>query len=83
MQIFGIRDKAPVYAGIATVSIMILTSLTLAATAVALTVTMPFFLVLSPILVPAVITSSFLATGFLASGSLGASAIVLIVWLYK
>ncbi|VVB13619.1 unnamed protein product [Arabis nemorensis] len=62
---------------------MIFSGLTLAGTAVVLTVMMPVFVVLTPILVPAVITLSFLATGFLASGSLGASAITILVWLYK
>ncbi|KAL0890456.1 hypothetical protein Bca101_014439 [Brassica carinata] len=62
---------------------MILTGLALAGTAVVLMVMTPVFLVLSPILVTAVITSSFLVTGFLASGRLGASAIALFVWLYK
>ncbi|CAH8354009.1 unnamed protein product [Eruca vesicaria subsp. sativa] len=62
---------------------MILTGLALAGTAVVLMVMTPVFVVLSPILVTAVITSSFLVTGFLASGRLGASVIALFVWLYK
>lgn len=70
-------------AGISAVPLMILTGLALAGTAVVLMVMTPVFLVLSPILVTAVITSSFLVTGFLASGRLGASAIALFVWLYK
>ncbi|CAN7118401.1 unnamed protein product [Brassica rapa subsp. narinosa] len=70
-------------AGISAVPLMILTGLALAGTAVVLMVMTPVFLVLSPILVTAVITSRFLVTGFLASGRLGASAIALFVWLYK
>lgn len=83
MHFFGTKGKPPLYAGIAVVSLMILTGLAFAGTAVTLTVMMPVLVVLSPILVPAVITSSFLATGFLASGSLGASGIALLIWLYK
>ncbi|CAE6253433.1 unnamed protein product [Arabidopsis arenosa] len=83
MHFFGTKGKPPLYAGLAVVSLMILTGLTFAGTAVALTVMMPVLVVLCPILVPAVITSSFLATGFLASGSLGASGIAFLIWLYK
>ncbi|ESQ31773.1 hypothetical protein EUTSA_v10005330mg [Eutrema salsugineum] len=83
MRFVGTKDKPAVYGSIAAVSLMILTGLTLAGTGVVLIVMTPVFVFLSPILVPAVITSSFLATGFLASGSLGASAIALLVWLYK
>ncbi|XP_010485274.1 PREDICTED: uncharacterized protein LOC104763621 [Camelina sativa] len=83
MHFFDTKDKPPLYAGIAAVSLMILTGLTFTGMAAALAVMMPVFVVLSPILVPAVITSSVLATGFLASGSLGAFGIALLVWLYK
>ncbi|EOA15077.1 hypothetical protein CARUB_v10028444mg, partial [Capsella rubella] len=75
--------KPPLYAGVAVVALMILTGLAFAGMAVVLAVMMPIFVVLSPILVPAVITSSVLATCFIASGSLGASGIALLVWLYK
>ncbi|CAN8251982.1 unnamed protein product [Cochlearia groenlandica] len=80
MHFLATNVKHLVYAA---VSLMILAGLTFVGTAIALTVLMPVLIVFSPVLVPAVITSVFLATGLLGCGSLGASAIAVFFWLYK
>ncbi|KAL0697860.1 hypothetical protein Bca4012_053982 [Brassica carinata] len=57
--------------------------LTLAVSAVALVVSTPLFITFSPILVPAAIATTLLATGFTAGATLGLTAIGLIIGLIK
>ncbi|KAG7554496.1 Oleosin [Arabidopsis suecica] len=67
-----------VIAVVASIVFFVFSGLTLAGSAVALTVTTPLFIIFSPILVPATIATALLTTGFTAGGALGATAIGLI-----
>ncbi|KAL1196808.1 Tapetal oleosin GRP-17 [Cardamine amara subsp. amara] len=67
-----------VIAAVASIVFFVFAGVTLAGSAVALTVTTPLFIIFSPILVPATIATAVLATGFTASGTLGAMAVALI-----
>ncbi|KAJ0233837.1 Glycine-rich protein GRP20 [Hirschfeldia incana] len=67
----------------AAIFLLILAGVSLAGTAVAFIATMPLFIVFSPVLVPAGITTGLLATGLAAAGSSGAMAVTVILWLYK
>ncbi|KAJ0239761.1 Oleosin 18.5 kDa [Hirschfeldia incana] len=64
-------------------SLLVLSSLTLVGTVIALTVATPLLVIFSPILVPALITVAMLITGFLSSGGFGIAAITVFSWIYK
>ncbi|KFK29003.1 hypothetical protein AALP_AA7G076700 [Arabis alpina] len=64
-------------------SLLVLSSLTLVGTVIALTVATPLLVIFSPILVPALITVALLITGFLSSGGFGIAAITVFSWIYK
>ncbi|XP_023637435.1 oleosin-B2 isoform X2 [Capsella rubella] len=67
-----------VIAAVASIVFLGLAGLTLAASAAALTITSPLFIIFSPILVPATIATAVLISGFTAGGTLGAMAVALI-----
>ncbi|ESQ40691.1 hypothetical protein EUTSA_v10015090mg [Eutrema salsugineum] len=67
----------------AALALLVFAGITLGGSAVALAVSTPLFVIFSPILVPATIATTLLATGFTASGSLGAMAMTIFMWLYK
>ncbi|XP_006399240.2 oleosin-B1 [Eutrema salsugineum] len=71
------------FATVAAIFLLLLAGISLAGTAVAFIATMPLFLVFSPVLVPAGITTTLLATGLAASGGSGATALTIFMWLYK
>lgn len=64
-------------------SLLVLSSLTLVGTVIALTVATPLLVIFSPILVPALITVALIVTGFLSSGGFGIAAITVFSWIYK
>lgn len=64
-------------------SLLVLSSLTLVGTVIALIVATPLLVIFSPILVPALITVALLITGFLSSGGFGIAAITVFSWIYK
>ncbi|CAA7038958.1 unnamed protein product [Microthlaspi erraticum] len=64
-------------------SLLVLSSLTLVGTVIALTVATPLLVIFSPILVPALITVALIVTGFLSSGGFGIAAITVFSWMYK
>ncbi|XP_033144506.1 oleosin-B1 isoform X1 [Brassica rapa] len=67
----------------AAVFLLVLAGLSLSGTAVAFIATMPLFVVFSPVLVPAGITTGLLAMGLAASGGSGLTALSIISWLYN
>ncbi|CAN8325866.1 unnamed protein product [Cochlearia groenlandica] len=64
-------------------SLLVLSSLTLVGTVIALIVATPLLVIFSPILVPALITVALIITGFLSSGGFGIAAITAFSWIYK
>ncbi|XP_048622393.1 oleosin-B2-like isoform X2 [Brassica napus] len=70
-------------ASVASVVFLAFAGLTLAVSAVALVVSAPLFIIFSPILVPATIATTLLATGFTAGATLALTAIGLIIGLIK
>ena len=76
--IFLLEVYKVVIAVVASIVFFVFSGLTLAGTAVGLTVTTPLFIIFSPILVPATIAITLLTTGFTTGGALGATAIALI-----
>ncbi|KAJ4913131.1 Oleosin 18.5 kDa [Raphanus sativus] len=64
-------------------SLLVLSSLTLVGTVIALVVATPLLVIFSPILVPALITVAMLITGFLSSGGFGIAALTAFSWIYK
>ncbi|KZV45714.1 oleosin 18.2 kDa-like [Dorcoceras hygrometricum] len=58
-----------------------LAGITLAATLLGLAVATPLFLLLSPILLPAILTIAFSVVGFLTSGAFGITALSSVTWL--
>ncbi|KAF8115560.1 hypothetical protein N665_0025s0028 [Sinapis alba] len=72
-----------VIASMTSVVLFAFAGLTLAGSAVALVVSTPLFLIFSPILVPATIATTLLASGLTASATLGITAISLIMGLIK
>ncbi|KAK9266343.1 hypothetical protein L1049_012675 [Liquidambar formosana] len=64
-------------------SLLVLSSLTLAGTVIALTIGTLLLLIFSPVLVPTFITLVLLITGFLASGGFGVAAITVLSWMYR
>ncbi|ESQ40690.1 hypothetical protein EUTSA_v10015089mg [Eutrema salsugineum] len=67
----------------AALALLLFAGITLGGSAVGLAVSTPLFVIFSPILVPATIATTLLATGFTASGSFGATALSIFMWLYK
>ncbi|KAL1196804.1 Oleosin-B1 [Cardamine amara subsp. amara] len=72
-----------ILASVAAAFLLLLAGLSLAGTAVAFVTCMPLFVICSPVLIPAGITTTVLASGLLAGGSSGASALKIILWLLK
>ncbi|KAL0672370.1 hypothetical protein Bca4012_000350 [Brassica carinata] len=72
-----------VLATIAAIFLLLLAGLSLAGTAVAFIAIMPLFIVFSPVLVPAGITTGLLAMGLAASGGSGLTALSIMSWLKK
>ncbi|WZZ10997.1 hypothetical protein YC2023_096918 [Brassica napus] len=70
-------------ASVASIVFLAFAGLTLAVSAVALVVSAPLFIIFSPILVPATIATTLLATGFTAGATLALTAIGLIIGLIK
>ncbi|CAN8237027.1 unnamed protein product [Cochlearia groenlandica] len=70
-------------AGVTAVALLAFSCVTLGGSAVGLAVTTPLFVIFSPVLVPATIAATVLASGFTASGSIGAIAIKILMWLYQ
>ncbi|CAH8388091.1 unnamed protein product [Eruca vesicaria subsp. sativa] len=85
------KHSKPTFRGILTailathaaVFLLILAGLSLSGTAVAFIATMPLFVVFSPLIVPAGITTGLLFTGLATGGGAGLSALSIISWLYK
>ncbi|CAL9229536.1 unnamed protein product [Arabidopsis halleri] len=71
------------FATTAAVFLLLLAGLSLVSTAIALAASMPLFLVFSPVLVPAGITATILASGLMAGGTSGVTALSILTWLYK
>ncbi|KAJ4883304.1 glycine-rich protein 19 [Raphanus sativus] len=72
-----------VFTGVAALALLAFAGITLGSSAVALAVSTPFFVLFSPILVPATIATTLLTTGLSATGGLGLTAIRIIWKLYK
>ncbi|XP_013715603.2 oleosin-B2-like [Brassica napus] len=72
-----------VVASATSVVLFLFAGLTLSGSAVALVVSTPLFLIFSPILVPATIATTLLASGLTAGATLGITAISLIMGLIK
>ncbi|CAI9762340.1 unnamed protein product [Fraxinus pennsylvanica] len=64
-------------------SLLVLSSLTLAGTVIALSLATPLLVIFSPVLVPAAITIFMLGSGFLASGSFTVAGVGVLSWIYK
>ncbi|KAJ8772343.1 hypothetical protein K2173_027520 [Erythroxylum novogranatense] len=64
-------------------SLLVLSGLTLALTAIALTIATPLLVIFSPVIVPAVITAALLIMGFLASGGFGIAAVTVLSCIYR
>ncbi|KAF8118724.1 hypothetical protein N665_0002s0038 [Sinapis alba] len=85
------KHSRPTFKGILTailathaaIFLLILAGLSISGTLVAFIATMPLFIVFSPILVPAGITTGLLTMGLAASGGSGLTALSIISWLYK
>nr|AAR15482.1 pollen coat oleosin-glycine rich protein [Olimarabidopsis pumila] len=71
------------FATTAAVFLLLLAGLSLTGTAVAFIASMPLFLVFSPVLVPAGITTTVLASGLMAGGTSGMTGLTIFMWLYK
>nr|AAR15432.1 pollen coat oleosin-glycine rich protein [Sisymbrium irio] len=77
-QVFQIISAAVVSA-----ALFAFAGLTLACSVLALIVATPLFVIFSPVLVPATIATTLLATNLSASAFFGVTAIALIIWLLK
>ena len=64
-------------------SLLVLSSLTLVGTVIALTIATPLLVIFSPVLVPAAIAVFLLVVGFLASGGFGVAAVTVLSWIYR
>ncbi|CAA7026936.1 unnamed protein product [Microthlaspi erraticum] len=64
-------------------ALLLFAGITLGGSAVAFAVSTPLFVIFSPILVPATIATTVLASGFTASGSSAATALSILMWLYR
>jgi len=86
-----IRRQKPTLKGVMTaffateaaICLLLLAGISLTGTAVALFASMPLFLVFSPVLVPAGIATTILASGLMAGGTSGVSGLTILMWLYK
>nr|AAR15464.1 pollen coat oleosin-glycine rich protein [Capsella rubella] len=84
-----VRTKRPTLKGLMTaffattaaVFLLLLAGLSLVGTAVA--ASMPLFLLFSPILVPAGITATVLASGLMVGGTSGVTVLTILIWLYN
>nr|AAQ56112.1 pollen specific glycine-rich protein GRP19 [Boechera stricta] len=72
-----------VFAAGGALALLTFAGITLGGSVVAFVISTPLFVIFSPVLVPATIATTLLATGFTASGSLGSTAISILMWLYK
>ncbi|KAL1196805.1 Tapetal oleosin GRP-19 [Cardamine amara subsp. amara] len=72
-----------VFAGGAALALFTFAGITLGGSAVAFAICTPLFIIFSPVLVPATIATTLLATGLTAAGSLGAMAFTIVMWLIK
>ncbi|VVB13587.1 unnamed protein product [Arabis nemorensis] len=72
-----------VIASVASVALLGFAGLTLAVSTVGFLVSTPLFIIFSPILVPATVVTTLLATGLTAGSSIGVTALGLIIWLIK
>lgn len=63
--------------------LLLLAGLTFAGTLIGLALSMPLFVICSPILVPAAIVVGLAVTGFLASGAFGITGISSLSWILK
>ncbi|KFK34264.1 hypothetical protein AALP_AA5G122400 [Arabis alpina] len=85
------RSTRPTFKGILTavlatkaaIFLLLLAGLSLSGAAMAMVVSMPLFIVFSPILVPAGLTTGLVVTALAAGGGSGMSALTIILWLYK
>ncbi|EOA19665.1 hypothetical protein CARUB_v10003317mg [Capsella rubella] len=86
-----VRTQRPTIKGVMTsvlatqaaIFLLLLAGLSLTGCAVASVACMPLFLLFSPVLVPAGITATVLASGFMAGGGSGVTALTIFMWLYK
>nr|AAK83833.1 glycine-rich protein GRP19 [Arabidopsis thaliana] len=69
-------------AGVA-LALLTFAGITLGGSVVACIISTPLLVIFSPVLVPATIATTLLASGFTASGSFGATAFTILSWLYK
>ncbi|KFK25144.1 hypothetical protein AALP_AA8G071500 [Arabis alpina] len=72
-----------IFATQAAIFLLLLAGLSLSGAAVAMVASTPLFLVFSPILVPACITTGLVVTGLAAGGGSGISGLTILLWLYK
>ncbi|XP_024012161.1 oleosin GRP-17 [Eutrema salsugineum] len=72
-----------VFAAVASAVLFAFAGLTLAGSIVALIVATPLFVIFSPVLVPATIATTLLATNLSAGAFFGVTAIALMIWLLK
>ncbi|KAG7549884.1 Oleosin [Arabidopsis thaliana x Arabidopsis arenosa] len=72
-----------VFAAGAALALLTFSAITLGGSVVAFVISTPLFVVFSPVLVPATIATTLLASGFTASGSFGATAFSILAWIYK
>lgn len=72
-----------VIASVASAVLFAFAGLTLAGSVVALIVATPIFLIFSPVLVPATIATTLLATNVSVGALFGVTAVALIIWLIK
>ncbi|RID42656.1 hypothetical protein BRARA_J02526 [Brassica rapa] len=77
-QVFQVTSAVVV-----TAVLFALAGITLAGSVVGLIVATPLFVIFSPVLVPATIASTLLATNLSAGALFGVTAAALIVWLFK
>ncbi|KAL1196803.1 Tapetal oleosin GRP-19 [Cardamine amara subsp. amara] len=71
------------FASTAAVFLLLLAGLSLGATAVAFVACMPLFVLFSPVLVPAGITATVLASVLMAGGTSGVTAFTMFYWIFK
>ncbi|KAL9672659.1 hypothetical protein QQ045_028911 [Rhodiola kirilowii] len=65
-----------------TFTLFTLAGLSLAGALVGLAVTVPVFVLFSPVLVPAAVVIGVAVTGFLSSGAVGLAAVTVLFWVY-
>ncbi|KAG2262880.1 hypothetical protein Bca4012_012572 [Brassica carinata] len=72
-----------VFTGVSALALLALAGITLGVSAVGLAVSTPFFVLFSPILVPATIATTLLTTGLTTTGGFGMVAIRILWKLFK